>query len=222
MRVGGAVRDDRQVGHSLEAVPHQRRDDHERIVVGPQEMLAHLAKRGRTLSVVVEHQLHASGDARVVQCHVAMAMPPLYDVAIHTREVDLTELDEMRVTAFEHVVDGASLVGNSLERNHAHAVDHDRTRSSSRNRGSGIGTTNLPPCATYSRSCSRISPARFHASKSTVSGWRSTSASALTIGIPTPGMVRPCLSVFLSATNSMISGPNLHVFSKTVPLAAAP
>lgn len=78
MRVGATVRHDGVwITHPLESIPHSRGDNHERIVVRSQEDLHQLTPCQRVLPIVVEHQLDASEDARVVQCHLPMLMPTL-------------------------------------------------------------------------------------------------------------------------------------------------
>src|SRR6185369_2309906 len=176
-----------------------------------------LAPRRRPLTVVEEHELDATTDARVVEGHLPVAVPSLDDAPVDRREVDLAELDEVGVGALQHVVHRAPLVGDAAQRHDRHALDHGPTT-----RSSGMGTMNAPPSARYSRCWSMISSAKFQASRRTWSGRSSISRLGSAIGMPTPGISSPCLWWLRSTTTSISSRSMPKWLSRTVPLAAAP
>src|SRR5713101_5874768 len=108
VRMRAAVGHDRKrLAHALEATPHARRDHGQRIVIRPEEDLLALAGAGRTLALVIQHELNAAEYARVVQSHLTMLVPALDDAVVDRREIDLAEFLEMRIRALEHVHDGA-------------------------------------------------------------------------------------------------------------------
>ena len=125
MRNGGTVGNDGHLlAHPLEAVPDLRRHLHQGVVVGAQEQLHEVAPGGGALPVVVQHHLDAPVDTGVVQAHAVVQVPPLHDAGIDRAEVDLAELDEVRIVATQHVEDRAALVRNPTQWNHLHAVDY--------------------------------------------------------------------------------------------------
>ena len=115
VRMGTTIGDDR-VGcaHALKTVPHFRRYDDQRIIVRAQEKFHRLTFGWRTFSIVIQDKFYATLNASVVQRHLPMLVPALDDAGINCREVDFSELAEMRVGAFEHVKDGSAFVGDAL------------------------------------------------------------------------------------------------------------
>src|SRR5579884_611525 len=126
--------DGQGLAHALESAPHARRDDGQCVIVRAEEDLLELPAAGRVLALIEQDQLDAPEYAGVVQRHLAMLVPALDDALVDGREVDLTELLEMRVGALEHVHDGPALVRNALEGDDLRAFNH-RRRSSDGARG---------------------------------------------------------------------------------------
>ena len=90
---------------------------------GPRNSSISAPLRRRAVAVVVEHELDAAVDAGVVERHLAVLVPALDDARVDAREVDLAELDEVRIVGAQHVEDRPALVGDAPERDHVHAVD---------------------------------------------------------------------------------------------------
>src|SRR4051794_26844838 len=123
--VRAAVRNDcERVGHPLEAIPEVRWYLDERVVVGPKEDLHQLALCCRFGAFVIQNELDAAVDARVVERHLPVTVPALDHVAVDGREVDLSEFDKVGIGPREHVQDRPPLVGNPLERHDVDTVDH--------------------------------------------------------------------------------------------------
>lgn len=161
--------------HTLKPVPEARRNNRESMTVRSQIHLHKSASSGRGFTVIVNHKLDSAGYACVVQRHFAVFMPAFDDVFVNCGEVYLTELDEMRVRPPKHVEYGATLVGDSPQRNNLNAFDDTVPDQHSHAIGqrsgiaqmiftSGTGIINLPPVFANSACCLIISSAKFQAS----------------------------------------------------------
>src|SRR5437762_953653 len=122
--VRGAVGHDRAgCAHPLEAVPDVGGDHNKRVVVRTEEDLHQVAAGRRAVPFVVDRQLNTSEDARIVQRHLPVPVPPLYDAGINGREVDLAKRLEVWIRPLEHLVDGAPFVGDPTEGNDLDPLD---------------------------------------------------------------------------------------------------
>lgn len=101
--------------HALESVPNFWRDDDQGIVVWSEKDLHQRSLCGRSPAFIVEHDLNAPEHTRIVQRHVAVLVPSFHDSRIDSGEVDFTELNKVRVSAFQHVIDGSSFIRNTLQ-----------------------------------------------------------------------------------------------------------
>jgi hypothetical protein len=114
--------------HAFQAVPDIRLDGDERVVVRTEKDFLDGAGGRRPRAVVVEHELDTAEYARVVERHLTVLVPTLDDIGKDRGEVDLAELDEMRVVATQHVEDRPALVRNSAKRQDANAFDRGLAR----------------------------------------------------------------------------------------------
>src|SRR5271156_3323939 len=104
MRYCGTIGDDGSSGpYAFEAVPHQRRNDYEIVVVGPEEHLDNPPFRGAVGAIVEQHELDAADRNCIVEHHLLMQMPRLDCARMHRREIDFAEALEVISVAAQHV-----------------------------------------------------------------------------------------------------------------------
>ena len=117
-----------------------RRYDDQRVVIRTQEDLLPLATGRGVFAVVENDELDSAPDAGVVQSHIPVQVPSFNDMFVYRTEVDLAEFTEVRIADSEHVIDRATLIGNSAKRHDLKSLDQGPSFSSS-------GTINCPPAS---------------------------------------------------------------------------
>jgi hypothetical protein len=65
-------------------------------------------------SIIVEDELDATLDAGVIQGHFPMFVPAFDDPRIDRGKVNLSELQEVRLGALQHMKNGPTLIGDAL------------------------------------------------------------------------------------------------------------
>src|SRR5207247_6774160 len=137
MNDAGAVADDGFRGAvAFEAVPNQRRNLDQAVIVLAQKNLLDDSARSGIRPIVIEHELDATKRNGVVDGHAAVAMPTLDEAGKEDGKINFAEFLEMGIGAAQHAHDLAALVGNLQKRDYLDAFDH---AGSPRKWGAGRG-----------------------------------------------------------------------------------
>ena len=121
----GAVGDDsRFSADAFEAVPDQRWNGDQAIVVRPEKDFLDLAFGRAACTIIVEYKLDVAVGNGVVQDHALVQMPGLDGAWINAGKIDFAKGAEMDGIVPQHMHDLAALICNSPQRCYDHTVYH--------------------------------------------------------------------------------------------------